>query len=166
MERIAGEERRASLVKFVGGRVRDERIQGKYAGRSVEASIVPANPPTEKRHQFVVEMDAGLKGASWRYLGGGAWTRPHDENGKVDPTLNSEESAVVAALEKSGVRPLLATLDLYRPDIRFDGARGRLVYRQAIPGVPSYPHSDTFAQILSVLRKVVDLNRAAQRSRR
>src|SRR5690348_7612720 len=130
MGQIAGEERRAGLVKFVGGRVRDERIQGKYAGRAIEAWLERATPPAEKRHHFVVEMDAGLKGTAWRYVGGGAWTRPHDEDGRVDPKLQADEAAVVAALETAGVRPLLATLDLYRPDLRFDGARGRLIYRQ------------------------------------
>lgn len=156
-------DRTAPIVKFVQGRLQDGRIRGKYAGRGVEAWVEPANPPDRPRHRFVVEYDTGAKGGGWTYRGGGTWTRPHDH--RTAPTLVADAPDLLDRLEAAGLRPLLATLDLYRPELRFDADRGRLLYTQAIPGEPHFPPSDTFAQILSVLRAVAEANKRAQRGK-
>ena len=161
-------ERRDPLAAFVRGRKRDGRIVGRYGGLPVEAWVVPAEPPDEKRNRFVVDMGAGRVGArrggSWTYLGGGAWERPRDH--RFDPQLTGDDAAIVAELERLGARRVLASLDLYRPELRYDGERGRLRYRQEVPGEAVFPDSDTFAQILSTLRRVAEINRAAQRAGR
>lgn len=151
------------LVAFARGRKREGRIVGKYAGRRVEAWLEPGDPAADKPNLFFVEMDGGGRGRSWSYRGGGAWVRPRDH--RVDPTLTGDE-AIRKELDAAGLRGLLASVDLYRPELTFDGERGRLLYRQEVPGEPKLPQSDTFAQILSVLRQVAAANRAAQRRAR
>ena len=154
----------APLLQFIRGKLRDGRLVGRYAGRAVEAWLTPANPPAERRHHFEIALQTGTRGGDWTYRGGGAWQRPHDH--RTAPQLTAESADLQARLAAAGAARLLASLDLYRPELRFDGATGQLQYRQAVPGAARFPPSDTFAQILSVLHAVATANRTAQSRKR